>query len=200
MAEARVENIEALKAFKVALIKFAETSTSALGDAEADARGTLRWLEMEQKVYWSNAVRKLQQLVVRCEEALREKRIFKDASGRTPSAVDEEKALAKAKRMLEHAEERLANVKRYTPRLQREIMLYKGQVTRFATFVAADIPGAAAKLDKMVDSLEAYVNLAASDASVPLTPVAQQQPPPPPPSEEVMSQPLPRSEEHTSEL
>ena len=64
-------------------------------------------------------------------------------------------------------------------------MLYKGQVQRFATFVAADIPAAAAKLDKMVDALEAYVNLAASDASVPHS-VAQ-----PPSGGEVTSQPLP---------
>lgn len=163
MSEARVENIEALKAFKLALIKFAETATAALGDAEADAAGTLRWLEMEQKVYWSNAVRKMQQLVVRCQEALREKRIFKDSSGRTPSAVDEEKALAKAKRMLEHAEERLANVKRYIPRLSREILLFKGQIQRLGTFVAGDIPVATAKLDRMVDTLEAYVNLAPAD-------------------------------------
>ena len=57
MSEARVENIEALKAFKLALIKFAETANVSLADAEADASGTLRWLEMEQKVKWTNAVR-----------------------------------------------------------------------------------------------------------------------------------------------
>ena len=189
MSEAKVESIEAIANFKRALFKFAESANAALTDAEAEMNHVYRWLEHEQRVYWQNNVRKAGELVSRCEEALRQKRLFKDASGRIPSAVDEEKALARAKRMREHAEERLENVKRYTPRLQREIMLYKGQVTRFATFVAADIPGAAAKLDKMVDSLEAYVNLAASDASVPLTGVAQ--PPPPPASEEGMSEPLP---------
>src|SRR5688500_4794101 len=184
MAEARVESIEAIANFKRALFKFAEAANSALTDAEADLVGVHRWLETEQRVYWQNNVRKATELVSRCEEALRHKRIFKDASGRTPSAVDEEKALAKAKRMKEHAEEKLENVRRYTPRLAREIMIYKGQVQRFATFIAADIPVAAAKLDKMVDSLEAYVNLAASDASVP-TPVSQ------PAADEVTSQPLP---------
>ena len=188
MAEARVESIEALANFKRALFKFAEAANAALTDAEADMSHVHRWLEHEQRVYWQNNVRKATELVSRCEDALRQKKIFKDSSGRTPSAVDEEKALAKAKRMKEHAEERLENVKRYAPRLAREIMLYKGQVQRFATFVAADIPGAAAKLDKMVASLEAYVNLAASDASVP-TSIAQ-----PPGGDEVTSQPLP--EEH----
>ena len=187
MSEANVQSIEAVANFKRALFKFAEAANVALTDAEAEMIGVHRWLEHEQRVYWQNNVRKAGELVSRCEEALRHKRIFKDSSGRTPSAVDEEKALAKAKRMKEHAEERLENVKRYTPRLQREIMLYKGQVQRFATFVAADIPAAAAKLDKMVDTLEAYVNLAASDASSPQTSVGQ----PPAAGEQVVSEPLP---------
>src|SRR5688500_18460499 len=127
MSQARVDSIEAIKAFKLALWKFAETANVALADAEAEAAGTLRWVETEQRTHWQNAVRKSQELVARAEEALRHKRIFKDASGRTPSAVDEEKALAKAKRMKEHAEEKLENVRRYTPRLAREIMIYKGQ-------------------------------------------------------------------------
>jgi hypothetical protein len=173
MSEAKVESIEALANFKRALFKFAEAANAALTDAEADMGHVYRWLEHEQRVYWQNNVRKATELVSRCEDALRQKRIFKDSSGRTPSAVDEEKALAKAKRMKEHAEERLENVRRYTPRLQREIMLYKGQVTRFATFVAADIPAAAAKLDKMVAKLDAYVNLGAADASSQQPAVAQ---------------------------
>jgi len=164
MSEARVDNIEALKAFKRSLWRFVEIANAALGDAESDATGTLRWLETEQRVYWQSNMRKSQELVSRCEEALRHKKIFKDASGRTPSAVDEEKALAKARRMLEHATERAENVRRAIPRLQREILLYKGQVQRLSTFLAGEIPTAAAKLDKMTAALEAYVNPGATPA------------------------------------
>ena len=190
MSEAKVESIEAIANFKRALFKFAEAANAALTDAEADMGHVYRWLEHEQRVYWQNNVRKASELVTRCEDAVRQKRLYKDATGRVQSAVDEEKALAKAKRMKEHAEERLENVKRYTPRLQREIMLYKGQVTRFATFVAADIPAAAAKLDKMVDKLEAYTNLAAADASIAPSGVAQP-PAEAPPDEIVSAEPLP---------
>jgi len=190
LSEAKVESIEAIANFKRALFKFAEAANAALTDAEADMGHVYRWLEHEQRVYWQNNVRKASELVTRCEDAVRQKRLYKDATGRVQSAVDEEKALAKAKRMKEHAEERLENVKRYTPRLQREIMLYKGQVTRFATFVAADIPAAAAKLDKMVDKLEAYTNLAAADASIAPSGVAQP-PAEAPPDEIVSAEPLP---------
>ena len=166
MAEARVESVDAIKNFRRAWLRFAEVANVALTEAEADAVGTLRWLETEQKTYWQNQVRKMTELVSRCDEALRHKKIFKDASGRTPSAVDEEKALAKAKRMKEHAEEKLENVRKYTPRLNREIQLYKGQVQRLGTFVASDIPTAAAKLDKIVATLEQYVALQMQDTNV----------------------------------
>lgn len=159
MSEAKVDSIEQIKAFKRALWRFAEVANAALSEAEADAQSTLRWLENDQRSYWALNVRKSQELVSRCEEALRHKRLFKDASGRIPSAVDEEKALQKAKRQLEYAQQRVENVKRYTPRLQREIMLYKGQVQKLSTFVAADIPAAAGKLDKIVETLDAYVNV-----------------------------------------
>jgi hypothetical protein len=164
MPEARVESVDVIRAFRFALLKFAEAANSALTDAESDAGHTLMWLETEQRTYWQNNVRKATELVSRCEEAVRQKKIFKDASGRQQSAVDEEKALAKAKRLKEHAEERLANVRKYAPRLHREILLYKGQVQRLATCVASDVPAAAAKLDKIVATLGAYFELQAPDS------------------------------------
>src|SRR6059058_4974910 len=106
MAEARVESTDAIRAFRHALLKFAELANSALTDAEADAGHTLMWLETEQRTYWTNNVRKASELVSRCQDAVRQKKIFKDSSGRPQSAVDEEKALAKAKRLKEHAEEK----------------------------------------------------------------------------------------------
>src|SRR5215210_1199181 len=118
MAEAKVESIDAIRNFKRALFKFAEAANTSLADAEAEMSDMYRWLETEQRTYWSNNARKASELVSRCEDALRQKKIFKDSSGRTPSAVDEEKALAKAKRMKEIAEEKLEAVRRYTPRLQ----------------------------------------------------------------------------------
>jgi len=173
MAQARVESVDAIKNFRRAWLKFAEAANVALTEAEADAMSTLRWLETEQRSWWQNQVRKTTDLVSRCDEALRHKKIFKDASGRTPSAVDEEKALAKAKRMKEIAEEKLENVRKYTPRLAREIQLYKGQAQRLGTFVASDIPTGAAKLDKIVQTLESYLALAAADTSVVTPAVAQ---------------------------
>ena len=159
--QARVESIDSIKLFRRALFKFAEGALTALGDAESEPLRVLMWLETEQTTYWQGQLRKRTELVARCKEAVRMKTLFKDSTGRTPSAIDEQKALQAALRKLQEAEEKVIAVKRYTQKLQKEILLYKGQVQRFATTVQSDVPVWAAKLDAMVGKLEEYVALAA---------------------------------------
>ncbi|HEY7086501.1 MAG TPA: hypothetical protein VH518_00350 [Tepidisphaeraceae bacterium] len=184
MAEgARVESIDALKHFRVALFKFQEAANAALADAEGDLSSTLNWLENEQYMFWQNQIRKRHELLERAKEAVRMKKLFKDSSGRTPSAVEEEKAMLMAKRRLEEAEEKFNNVKKYTRVLQREIQTYKGSVQRFATTVQSDLPVAVAMLDNHVTTLEQYVMLAPGDAQA-ASPVGSESVPPPPPETE----------------
>jgi hypothetical protein len=162
---ARIDSIDTLKHFRIALIKFAESANTALQDAESDMQQTLNWLENEQLSHWSSQIRKRHEIVERCKEAVRMKKLFKDSSGRTPSAVEEEKALRVAQVKFEEAEQKLANTKKYSRLLQREIQNYKGAVQRFATSLTSEIPVAAATLDKMLVSLEQYLSLKPDDES-----------------------------------
>src|SRR5450432_2854008 len=156
---ARIESIDTLKHFRVALFKFAEAANTALGDAESDMNQTLNWLENEQFSHWQTQIRKRHDALERAKEALRMKKLFKDASGRTPNALEEEKAVRLWQAREEEAIQKLANVKKYTRILQRELQVYKGSVQRFATTVQSDIPVAAAMLDKMLAKLEEYISL-----------------------------------------
>ena len=166
---ARVESIEALKMFRRAVIKFVEAANVALGDAESEMQRRLNWLENEQDSYWQGQIRKRQEDVSKARDAVRQKKIFKDFAGRTPSADQEEKALRIALARLEDAERKLAAVRRYAKKLPREIEVYKGTVQRFATTVQTDLPTAAGKLDAMIRKLEEYAALgpaAATSAAV----------------------------------
>ena len=156
---ARVESIEALKMFRRAIIKFAEAAAVALGDAESEMQRRLNWLENEQDSHWQGQIRKRQEEVSKCRDAVRQKKIFKDFAGRTPSADQEEKALRLAMARLEEAERKLAAVRKYAKKLPREIEVYKGSVQRFATTVQSDLPTAAGKLDAMIRKLEEYAAL-----------------------------------------
>jgi hypothetical protein len=162
MSTARVDSIETLKVFRVALIKFGEEANAALASAEAEMQRMLGWLERDQVSFWQMQIRKRQELLERAQEALRMKKLFPDAAGRTPTPIEEEKAVRRCKAALEEANEKLANCKKYSRVLQREIMNYKGGVQRFSTWVGAEIPSAVARLDRMVTTLEAYVSLRAA--------------------------------------
>jgi hypothetical protein len=159
MSGARVQNLEVLRQFKIALIKFADMTKVALGDAEGEISKTVNWLGHEQQTYWNGQIRKRQELVMRCKEAVRQKKLFKDSAGRTQSAVDEEKQLMKAQRHLEAAEQKLAATKRHSAKLQKEMHMYKGAVARLMSAATSDIPNAANTLETLATSLDAYVNL-----------------------------------------
>jgi hypothetical protein len=156
---ARVDSLDALTLFKSALIKFQEAAQIALSDAEGEMNRVLLWVETEQQSHWQNQIRKCQEAVVKCKEAVRMKKIFKDASGRQQSAVDEEKALTLAVKRLAEAEGKLAAVKRWSRQLQREIGMYKGGVQRFVTTVETEIPHAAAHLEGLMAKLDAYLSV-----------------------------------------
>src|SRR5690348_17267468 len=113
MPQARVDSFDALNLFKAALWKFQESATIAPGDAESELHRIQRRLETEQQSFWQVQIRKRQEVVSRCKEAVRLRKVFKDSSGRQQSAVDEEKALQIAMRRLEGAEPKLAYTRKW---------------------------------------------------------------------------------------
>jgi hypothetical protein len=158
MGEAvRVDSIDVFKEFKIALWKFQEAATVALGDAESEMHRMLMWLTTEQDSHWQHQIRKREEIVGRCKEAVRMKTIFKDATGRQQSAIEEQKALKIAQRNLEEAQQKLAMVRKWARVLPKEIEMYKGSVQRLATSVQTEIPVAAGHLEKLAQKLEAYV-------------------------------------------
>ena len=175
---ARVESVDALKQFRVALVKFAESANVALADAEGELHSTLTWLENEQYNFWQSQIRKRHDLLERAKEALRMKTLFKDSSGRTPSAVEEQKAVRVAMAREEEAHQKFANVKKYTRVLQQAIQDYKGSTQRFATTVQCDIPVALSMLNGMVETLEQYVALSVGDTDA-SSPASSSSTPPP---------------------
>jgi hypothetical protein len=159
---ARIDNVDALREFRTRLVKFQEIVQVALADAEGEMQRVLVWLETEANTYWSGQIRKRHEAVEKAKDAVRQKKLFKSPTGSTQSAVEEEKMLRMAQKKLEEAEEKLKNVRRYTPRLQKEISIYKGGVQRLSTTVSSDIPMALGRLDRMVAAVEAYAALSVS--------------------------------------
>src|ERR1700722_19094651 len=158
---ARVDSTDAIKEFRIYLTKFQESASLAIGDADSDVNRAVRWLEGEGLSMWMATIRKRQEELAKAEEAYRFKRLYKDSSGSMPSAVEEQKAVGIAKRKLGEAQEKLNNVKRWTRQLQKEIVLYRGGMSRFAGTVSSGVPAAIAHLGATLDHLDKYLDISA---------------------------------------
>jgi hypothetical protein len=162
---ARVDDLDPIKDFRVYLVKFQEMASRALGDADSDIHRMARWLEGEGLNHWTSQIRKRQEALQKAEEALRFKRLYKDASGSTPSAVEEMKQVKICKDRLQQAQEKLSNVKKWSKALQKEVTLYRGGVSRFSNDVSAGVPAMISHLGAMINNLEKYMSIEAEAAS-----------------------------------
>jgi len=155
---ARVDSIEALKAFRASLLKFAESARNGLGSAEFDIHRADQWLKQEQRDYWKGMIRKRTELVTRAKSALNQKKLYESPMGGRQSCIEEEKALAVARKRLEEAEEKADCVREWTLKLEQERLLYKGQIQAIGRSLDVDVPKAVALLDRLLLSLEAYAS------------------------------------------
>jgi hypothetical protein len=152
---ARISSIEALKDFRTALIKFKAEATAALIETESELQRTLMWPRHDQTTYWQRQVRIRQELLGRAKSDLFRKQVAQDLEVRV--SVDQKKAVEKAKRDLEHAEEKSRTVRRWIGVLDKELVLYRGECQGLSGMLEGGIPGLLKRLDGMIGSIEAYL-------------------------------------------
>lgn len=155
---AKVQDIDAIRMFRAHLIKFIEAGNAALADAESDLQRRQAWCEGDQTAFWNFQIRKINELIGQLKEAIRSKQLFKDATGRTDSAFDEQKKLRAAQQKLEIAEKKLANCRRWGKELQREHLNFRGGVQRLQTMLSSDLVNSVGTLDSIVARIDAYLN------------------------------------------
>ena len=160
--QVKVDDLEVFSRFRVAMLKFAQAASHSLSNADGQIARTHSWLENEQRAFWEGQLRKRMEAVTNARELLRQKKLYKDASGRTPGVTEEEKALAKCLAAAEHARERIESIRKWLPKLERAAGFYRGGVTSLSKTVGEDIPKAVSLLDRLAVSLEQYVQIEAA--------------------------------------
>jgi len=165
--QARVSSIFMLKELRASLGTFAEIASVAIDEAGTDIQHTLRWLREDQYRHWEGQVRTRTEQSVQAKLALKRRQIFDRAlSGTTSSCIDERKALKRAEARLQEAEHRFRCVKTWSQQIDHELSDYRSAIQKLVNAVEVEIPNARARLDKMIDSLEAYVALAPPEMPV----------------------------------
>jgi hypothetical protein len=167
MAEsADVQSLEVLRDVRAAICTFAEDAKNALADVDFEIRRMREWLSNEQRLHWQSEIRRWQQNLSMAKTELHRKKLGKFLDHR-PDTSQEEKAVRYAQARLEEAEQKLEAVRRWVPELQHAVQEYRGSSQPLASMVDVDLQRGVARLDRMVDALEAYLQVA-----VPTTPTA----------------------------
>lgn len=165
--QANVDDFEIFRVFRAAMLKFAKTAERCLNNADGEISRVRHWLETEQGTYWVGQLRKRTEAAVAARDAVRQKKLYLDSTGRRPSAVEEEKILAKCVRAVEEAQYKIEQVKRALPRLEKETAIFRGGVARLMGSVTVDIPKAVNLLDNLAARLEEYAAIEAPSAPLP---------------------------------
>jgi len=158
---AKITSIDAVQAFAVALEAFQDEATAALDELELQVRRALEWIHHDRKQFWRHQVQTGWQKVTEARLQLEQAQTFRRIADRTPSCVDEKKALAKAKRRLDFAQEKVETVRHWTGAIDHAVGEYRGGIAQLATWLMADLPLALAALDRMSRALESYVAIEA---------------------------------------
>jgi hypothetical protein len=170
---ADVQAIDALQDWHNALCLFREEATDALGSINLEVRRAYDWIDEERKA-WQHEAREAEAAVVQAKAELNQRKT-PDFSGRVPDTSVQEKALARAKARLDHAEDQVEVCRKWAVRLPKLVSEdYEGPARRLNTFLETDLPAAVAHLAARIEALHRYTEV--QPVSAPPTPTAPEAP------------------------
>jgi hypothetical protein len=171
---ADVQAIDALQDWHNALCLFRDEALDALGSIGMEVRRAFDWIDEERKA-WQHEAREAETAVVQAKAELNQRKT-PNFDGRIPDTSVQEKALARAKARLEHAEEQVEVCRKWAVRLPKLVSEeYEGPARRLGNFLEADLPVAIAHLAARIEALHRYTQVApASAPPAPATPEGPQ--------------------------
>lgn len=152
--QAEVTSIDAIADFRTALLIYISKVRPLLDDSTDEVFRTREWLRVGQRVHWENQVRARTRVLTDAQQALFSAEL---AKLRAPSSA-ELAAVHQAKRALSEADEKLLTIKRVSSNFEREALPRLKQVENLRSVVATDMQNAVHYLDRIVSTLERYVN------------------------------------------
>ncbi len=157
MAEAKVSSIDAIEAFRAALIVYATKMKPLLEDASDEALRTREWLAHDRRIFWENQMKIRRRKLEEAEQAVFSSRI----SNLREVSTAEQAAVRRAKAALTEAEDKLRMVKRWGQEFDNIVEPQVKELEGLHTELTNELPKAAAYLANLINSLHAYANVGA---------------------------------------
>jgi hypothetical protein len=153
---AQVKSIDALQTMTGALDRFHGEAAAAMDDLDMEVRRALEWLR-DRKEYWTLEMRRAWERVAEARVQLQQAMTVRQIAEHQPTCIDERRALEKAKRRVQVAQDKIVAVQHWTHVVDRIVNDYRASRSRLTGWLDADYPQALAALRKMREILETYV-------------------------------------------
>ncbi len=152
---ANVTSIDAVRAFRAALVNFEENARDAVTCLELEIRRAVNWIEVDRRRYWPTQVKQASEELAQARNAL-ERCQLKYGSEEAPSCYEQKKNYERAKRRLRYCEEQVRKVKHWTQVLRHELTQFDGQMAQMTICVDSELPRAITAISNMLNALERY--------------------------------------------
>ena len=157
MAEtANITSVDAIAAFRAALIVFIGKVRPLLEETSGEIIRTRQWVEEDQRRHWDHQFklrwRKLEEARAELFNATLSK--LQEASSLHTMAVQ------RADRSVRECEAKLGMLRKWTRDLDDKTDPLIKQASQFETFLTTEMPRAVAYLDRVIEALEAYADIA----------------------------------------
>lgn len=155
MKVAHLTSLERLREFRTAWVEFLATAAEALVTMDGDIRRAMSRIQENHQTW--------QRLAQQREEQLAEKKLILNRRklsktfGRPVDTTVEEEDVRKAQRRLQEAQDKLAAIKKWQPRLDRALLDYEGPKQLLAIMLTTDAEKGTAFLDQKIAAVEAYL-------------------------------------------
>jgi hypothetical protein len=149
---ANVTSIDALEAFRSALILYVNKARPTLEEVSSEVTRTRTWLESEQRTYWENHLRADNRTLEEAQQVLFGARL----SNLRKESAAEIMAVQRAKRTRDGAEEKLRKVRQWNREFESRVQPLVKQMEKLHTILANDLTQAVVYLAQVIQTLDAY--------------------------------------------
>jgi hypothetical protein len=158
MAErARVTSVEALASFRASLMLYLSKARPTLEEASHEVARMRQWLESDRRPHWDNELRRRRRKLEEAEQVLFSAKL----SPLQEQTASQAMAVRRAKSAVEEAELKRGQVRQWTRDFENRTDPLTRQIGLLHGFLTTEMARAAAQLGQVIETLEAYANVAA---------------------------------------
>jgi DNA repair exonuclease SbcCD ATPase subunit len=152
---AHVTSLEAIEAFRAALVVYLAKARPTLEEVSSDLLRTRVWLEQEQKPRWEKEVLRRTHELEQARQAL-----FSAELSNLREVTDGERlAVRRARARVDEAQEKLARVKRWLRDFGNQIEPLARRLNPLESYLANDMAMASARLAMIMNTLSDYAEM-----------------------------------------